>query len=326
MTYEEDRAYGATVAKRRLSRRLATMRGRAGLTANEVSDKLNWNRGRLQRIEANQWRLPEPSYVRDLARIYGATDADEAELLDLVVHARERLWWRSYEDVFGKDNEFPGYENDAARISVYMPLVLPGLLQTAAYIDALLRVGPWPEHWRTRALDARLRRQQILDRPRTAPQLTAVITEASLAYRWGSQEERRAQVEHLIAISRRPYVRLRLLRFENGAHPGMSSLVDIFDFPDEEDTSVVYLENDTALQEVTNAVEVKAYKDTFARICEAAISPVETGASLVKLADSLKLLGDAGARSYERCRSKSCPLAQGSTQRSGQRRLRRDRR
>jgi Domain of unknown function (DUF5753) len=115
-----------------------------------------------------------------------------------------------------------------------------------------------------------------------------VITEASLAYRWGSQEIRRAQVEHLITMSRRPNVELRVLRFEDGTHPGMSSLVDIFDFPRDEDPSVVYLENDTALQEVTNAVEVKAYKDTFARICEAAISPAATRAVLVKLADSLK--------------------------------------
>jgi hypothetical protein len=68
----------------------------------------------------------------------------------------------------------------------------------------------------------------------------------------------------------------------------MSSLVDIFDFPRDEDPSVVYLENDTALQEVTNAVEVRAYKDTFARICEAAISPAATRALLVRLAGSLK--------------------------------------
>jgi transcriptional regulator with XRE-family HTH domain len=288
VTYEDDRAYGATVAKRRLSRRLAAMRGRAGLTANEVSDKLNWNRGRLQRIEANQWRLPEPSYVRDLARIYGATDAEEAELLDLVMRGRERLWWRSYEDVFGKDNEFPGYENDAERISLYMPLVLPGLLQTSDYIDALLTVGPWPAHWRDRALDARLRRQQILNRPHAAPQLTAVITEASLAYRWGNRDNRRTQVDHLIAISRRPNVQIRLLRFEDGTHPGMSSLVDIFDFPGDEDPSVVYLENDTALHEVTNANEVKAYKGTFTRICEAAVGPAATRATLIKLANSLK--------------------------------------
>jgi hypothetical protein len=36
----------------------------------------------------------EPSYIRDLARIYGAGDADEAELLDLTMHARARQWWR----------------------------------------------------------------------------------------------------------------------------------------------------------------------------------------------------------------------------------------
>jgi transcriptional regulator with XRE-family HTH domain len=172
---EEGRAYGATVAKRRLSRRLAAMRVRAGFSANEVGDKLNWSRGRLQRMEGNQWRLPEPSYIRDLARIYGASDADEAELLDLTMHARARQWWRAYEDVFGKDDEFPGFENDAARIGTYMPLVLPGLLQTRPYTEAHMRAGSKPPDWRTRALEARLRRQQVLDRPRAAPWLTAVI-------------------------------------------------------------------------------------------------------------------------------------------------------
>jgi Domain of unknown function (DUF5753) len=61
-------------------------------------------------------------------------------------------------------NEFAGFENDAARISVYMPLVLPGLLQTPAYMKAQLATGPWSPRWRERALEARLRRQQILDR------------------------------------------------------------------------------------------------------------------------------------------------------------------
>ena len=113
-----------------------------------------------------------------------------------------------------KRNEFAGFENDAARISVYMPLVLPGLLQTQAYMEALLAVGPWPPQWRDRAMAARLRRQQILDRgDGTAPRLVAVITEAALLYRWGSQQDRRTQVAHLDAMSRRPGVELRMLRF-----------------------------------------------------------------------------------------------------------------
>ena len=112
--------------------------------------------------------------------------------------------------------------------------------------------------WQERALAARLRRQQILDRADgTAPRLVAVITEASLMYRWGSQQDRQAQVAHLAAMSRRPNVELRLLRFADGLHPGMISPFNIFDFPDDEDPSVVYLENDTGIQEVTKADEVE---------------------------------------------------------------------
>ncbi len=225
-------AYGAIVAKRQLASRLAAMRTRTGMSLNEVSDKLAWKRGRLDRYERNEWRLPDASHVRDLARIYKVSDSERAELEDLCRLANERVWWRSYEDVFGKGNEFAGFENDAARISVYMPLILPGLLQTREYMQAMLRVGPWPEKWRERAL--------------------------------------------LAAMSRRPGIELRMLRFAGGPHPGMSSVINIFDFPDDEDPSVVYLENDTAMQEVTKAEEVRAYKQTFAQVRDAALTPTAT--------------------------------------------------
>src|SRR6266700_3983880 len=183
------------------------MRTRTGMSLNEVSDKLAWKRGRLDRYERNEWRLPDASHVRDLARIYKVSDSERAELEDLCRLANERVWWRSYEDVFGKGNEFAGFENDAARVSVYMPLILPGLLQTREYMQAMLRVGPWPEKWRERALAALMRRQQILERTDgTVPRLVAVITEAALMYRWGSQEDRQAQIVHLAAMSRRPGV------------------------------------------------------------------------------------------------------------------------
>ena len=80
------------------------------------------------------------------------------------MRARARPWWRDYADVF--ENEFPGFENDAVRIRVFMPLVLPGLLQTRDYMEALWRAGSRPPAWQRRAMEARLRRQQILDRDR----------------------------------------------------------------------------------------------------------------------------------------------------------------
>jgi transcriptional regulator with XRE-family HTH domain len=280
-------AFGPTVAKRRLSRRLAELRIKNGYTANQVCDKLNWGRGKVGRFEANTWKRPEMSDVRDLLRIYEVSQAEREELEDLAVLARGRRWWREYGDVFG-DSEYPGFEEDAVRISLYMPLILPGLLQTGAYVEAHTEVGTQPAEWRERALQARLRRQEILTRSgSTRPELIAVVTEASLMYRWGTQAQRREQVEHLVAMSRQPGVQVRMLRFEDGPHPGMSSLISIFDFPGDE-PSMVYLENDAGIREVSTSTEVGPFAVLFDRIRDAALNEPATTAHLKHLAETLE--------------------------------------
>lgn len=278
--------YRATVAKRRLSRRLAELRVKNGYTANQVCDKLNWGRGKVGRFEANVWKRPEMSDIRDLLRIFDVTDTERAELEQLAVLARSRAWWREYPDVFG-DDEYPGYEADSVRICVYMPLILPGLLQTPAYINAQMAVGGQPEEWRKRALEARLRRQRILEPGDETPELVAVITEASLMYRWGTRTERRDQLAHLVQMSRRPTIEVRLLRFADGLHPGMSSLISIFDFPGDE-PSMVYLENDAAVQEVGDAGEVEALCGIFRRIRETALDPPATTTYLEHLSETME--------------------------------------
>lgn len=200
--------------------------------------------------------------------------------------ARARAWWRDYSDVF--ENEYPGYEADAAVISVYLPLVIPGLLQTPAYMEAHMRAGSRSSAWRNRAVGARLRRQAILDRTDgTAPELHAVITEASLLYNWGSLVERRSQINHLVEMSRHPNIELRLLRFADGPHVGMNSLITIFDFPGDE-PSMVYLENDVSIKEVETEDEVKSYIETFSQIRESALDPAATTAYLKQLAENLE--------------------------------------
>ena len=183
-----DDAYGATVAKRRLSRQLLQLRVKSGYTANHVCDMLNWGRGKVGRFEANQWKRPEMSDIRDLLRIYSVDPEERDEIEDLAIRSRARPWWRDCADVF--ENEFPGFENDASRIRVFIPLVLPGLLQTQEYAEAFMKIGPRPPAWRREALRTRLRRQEILDRTNgTAPELVAIVTEASLLYQWGTRAD-----------------------------------------------------------------------------------------------------------------------------------------
>jgi hypothetical protein len=281
-----DDAYGATVAKRRLSRRLAELRGASGYTANHVCDILNWGRGKVGRFEANQWKRPEMSDIRDLIRIYEIEGAEREEIEELAVSCRVRPWWREYGEIF--DNEFPGYENDATSIRVYMPLVLPGLLQTPAYMEAQLKSGPRPPAWRRKAVATRQRRQEILDRSDgTAPQLSVVITEASLRYRWGMHGDRREQIEHLWDISKRRNIELRIQRFDDGPPTGLFSMVNIFDFPGGE-PSLVFVETDYSIEEVSAPDAVNGYIQSFERACDAALEPEDTTVYLEKLAKRME--------------------------------------
>jgi hypothetical protein len=280
-----DDAYGATIAKLRLARKLTDLRLEAGYTANHVCDMLNWGRGKVGRFEANQWKRPEMSDIRDLLRFYGVDDACARETEDLAMRARMRPWWRDYQDIF--DNEFPGFEADATRIRVFTPLVIPGLLQTPDYIDALMRSSGKPPAWRRRATEARLRRQQVLERDeRIGSRLEAVIAEASLLYRWGSRSERQEQLLHLAEIGERPGVRLHLQRFADGPPPGMFSAVQIFDYSDQ--LSLVFTETDHGIQEVSDAEYVNSYIEAFDRAVDAALEPRDTAQYLKQLAERLE--------------------------------------
>jgi transcriptional regulator with XRE-family HTH domain len=281
-----DNAYGATVAKRRLSRRLLQLRVKSGYTANHVCDMLNWGRGKVGRFEANQWKRPEMSDIRDLLRVYDVDEVEKEQLEDLAIQARARPWWRDYSDIF--ENEFPGFENDAVRIRVFMPLVLPGLLQTQDYHEAFMRIGPRPPAWRRKVLDTRLRRQEILNRTDgTIPMLTAVITEASLRYQWGSRADRRDLIEHLVDIGRRPNIDLRIQRFSDGPPRGLMSAINIFDFADGE-PSIAFTETDTAIQEVNEPDQVSMYIQSFEKAVDGALEPSDTTTYLRQLAEQLE--------------------------------------
>jgi len=137
-------------------------------------------------------------------------------------------------------------------------------------------------------VETRLRRQEILNRTDdTLPKLKAVITEASLMYRWGTRAERRDQVAHLAELSLRPGVELYLQRFADGPPQGVFSTVNIFDFPDRE-PSLVFTETDYMIQEVSDTEEVNSYVEAFDRTVDAALEPADTTIYLKQFAERLE--------------------------------------
>ena len=124
-----DDAYGATIAKLRLARRLTEMRVDAGYTANHVCDMLNWGRGKVGRFEANQWKRPEMSDIRDLLRFYEADDTCAREIEELAMRpgsGRGGVTTRT-----SSTTSSPVSSPTPRGSGCSIPLVIPGLLQTA---------------------------------------------------------------------------------------------------------------------------------------------------------------------------------------------------
>ena len=267
-----DDAYGATIGKRILSWRLATFRTATGYTANHVCDLLNWGRGKLGRIETNLWKCPEWDDVQDLLRLYGVSGINRDEVEELTLLASARAWWRDSPEIF--DSEFPGYENDAVTIRTSAPLILPGLLQTRAYMESMLRTEFRSPAWRRKALSAHLRRQEILDGTHGIA-LSAVITEASLRYKWGPYSDRWEQLGHLIEIAERSNVHLRIQRFDDGPPIGANSIVNIFGF-DGGNPDIVFIETGHAIEEVDSRKLASGHMRSFHDACEGALDPDDT--------------------------------------------------
>jgi hypothetical protein len=84
-----DDAYGATLAKRRLSRHLLQLRVKCGYTANHVCDMLTG--GGWSRFEANQWKRRDERHQR-LAPYLRCHPRVGKE--DRAIRSRARPWWR----------------------------------------------------------------------------------------------------------------------------------------------------------------------------------------------------------------------------------------
>lgn len=264
--------HSPTLRRRRLSAELRRLREASGLTAEEVSRRLEWSRGKLTHIERAQWRRPSPRDVRDLLDVYGMTDEHRRDaLISLAREARRRNLWSQYKDVL--TGMYVDLEVEAVSIRTYEPLVVPGLLQTADYAAALMRgAGIDDPREVERRVEVRRLRQEILHRARP-PVLSALIDQAALRKPVGGTEVMRAQLERLADLNRSPEVTVRLVPDEAGAHPGMQGQYVILDFADDLDPSVVYLETATDGLYLEEPQQVAAYGLIHDRLGEVALGP-----------------------------------------------------
>ena len=112
---------------------------------------------------------------------------------------------------------------------------VPGILQTEAYADAVLRDASFPplvKEDRAKAVATRLDRARILDDPR-GPMVWALLDEVVLRRPIGGPEVMAEQVMHLVRLVEHERIRVQVVPLGLGGHPLLGSMITLMWFEDQ---------------------------------------------------------------------------------------------
>jgi transcriptional regulator with XRE-family HTH domain len=253
---------GPAITRRRLRVELRRLRDERNLPQADVVNQLDWSLSKLIRIENGSVGISVTD-VRALLGVYKAPDDVVDDLVGLARTARARRWWSSYRDTLSPQyQEFIGFEADASVLRQLHPTLVPGLLQTEAYVREVipaLLLTPLPDAQVESLVQVRLRRQQEVLEGDTPPEFTVVIDEAALRRPFGGAAVMREQLDHLVEMQEQDNLFLGVLPFAAGPHIGLLGAFHIMEFADDADDNVLYLENaqsDIALREQPELVEI----------------------------------------------------------------------
>ncbi|MFD5139531.1 helix-turn-helix domain-containing protein [Streptomyces sp. NPDC058378] len=265
-----------TVRRRRLGQELRRLREIKGMTAEEVAERLLVSQSKISRLENGRRSISQRD-VRDLCGVYEVEDHRVVDsLMQMAKDSRQQGWWHAFGDI--PYSVYIGLETDAESLRVYEPQVVPGLLQTRGYAEALIN-GALPETPPSdieKRVNVRARRQDRVNAPEHPLRLWAVIDESALRRLVGGKQVMIEQLEHLIEQSQLPHVTVQVLPFDMGAHPGINGQYAILEFPDAADSSVVYIEGVTSDLYLEKANDVQRYSVMYEHLRAQALNVDQT--------------------------------------------------
>lgn len=278
-----------TVRGRRLAAELRRLRERAGLTGDEVAERLRWSASKISRIELHRTKV-KPADLRDLLNLYQVGEPRRGELLALAREATQKNWLEKV--TAGFSPEYAAYlqaEAEARSVWNWEPQVVPGLLQTPAYTRAVMAVWqgmfPVPPGETQRRVEVRVIRQQVLIREPPL-EVTAVLDESVLHRRFGDATVMREQLGRLVEASELPNVDVRILRLDQDA-PLTTGAFSYMQFPQVHETPmqdiviVEHLEGNYYLEEEE---QTYTYQMAFKYALSRSLDPEESRALIEEVA------------------------------------------
>ncbi|MFI5588319.1 helix-turn-helix domain-containing protein [Amycolatopsis sp. NPDC051758] len=260
----------ATPRARALGFGLKRVRQERGLGVRELARLTDLPPQNISTWESGK-RVPK---IEEVATILGALvvePGERARLLELARNATEPNWLEQHAPP--KLATFIQYEQTAAAMAEWAPALMPGLLQTPAYIKALFAMTALSQRDIDNRLMIRLARREVLT-AREPLQYRAVLGESVLRQGIGGSRVMAEQLRHLLTMTQARNISVRIVPDGIGYHPGLYGPFVIFDFGDL--PPIVHLEHYRGSGYVYDQNHLADYRAALESLCTLALGETDS--------------------------------------------------
>ena len=276
---------GPTIQRRRLGLALKKAREQAGKTQDEAAAMIDGAPSKISRIEAGASGLRTLD-LNALIDFYDVPSRDAETMRDLAKAGRQRGRWSTYRDSLPSwFRQYADLESDASELRWYQAEIVPGILQTEAYVRSLFDVTATRQSAEDtdKAIKVRLERRTVIEQ--TDNEAFFVLSESALRRKVGGNVTMSEQLHHLAAD--RPNVEIQILPFDSDTYSIASFPFIILRFGDDSSSDVVYAETLTDADYLDRPEAVRVYFRLWERLRAAALGPVESRRLILSIADEI---------------------------------------
>ncbi|HEX4723961.1 MAG TPA: helix-turn-helix transcriptional regulator [Pseudonocardiaceae bacterium] len=275
-----------TIRSRELGDALRLAMERANLNGKYVAHVLGWSESRVSRMLTGRQQPLKDIDVVALLALCRVTGDEKEHLLELARGYQQRGLLQQFDAALPEQlRTLINHESRATEIIEFEAIRIPGLLQTNDYMRALLErsaVVP-PEGIEPRVV-ARRNRQNIFGRYHS-PKFTFLIHEQALQLPVGGPGVLSDQLHHLLQMSVRSYVTIRVIPIAFGPHAAMCGACRLMESDDFK--PVVYIEEQTAGHFLEEPREIATYRKIFTALANSALDQEESRSRIAELAVSM---------------------------------------
>ncbi|MGW6604958.1 helix-turn-helix domain-containing protein [Streptomyces sp. NPDC055036] len=270
-----------TVRSRRFGRRMQRHRVGAGFDQSQAAEFIHGSRSKISRME-DGITTARPAEVLLLLDRYGVTDEKErGHLVWLAKNSGHRGWWLNFPELSESYRNHISLEDDATFIREWQTVLVPGLLQTAAYAERTAALAPRslaPEVV-ARFVKVREERQAKIEEGGTS--YAAIIWEPVVSLPLVPAAVHREQLENLLKAGKRSNVSIQVLPVSAGVKAGISYPFSSFSFDSQPTVEAVAIDNLRGSSILEAMDDLTAYASAFDRLRSEALSP-DASAQLIR--------------------------------------------